>query len=458
MALPPSQRERLDEKARILSINRPQVGRRQNAGATSEQTVHDEATVATSNWGIQSSHRPLALPLLSNFLDSFEGAGNGLEALDQASKRQADGCLGRRAPSKCIIGPDDALPFDSTAVAAARKASLSCWERHPGLCREDPDFRRAHRLGFNLMRGVRSCVPRSDVGTGLFFAPRGRDVPGGGVLGDFLWCAWMLERPFQMVFVSAIATGEVHMRRGVISFHPPQFQVTLQAPLQCFTHFEVAARMLTRHGVADPMLYKIAFTDVSISTVKVDSVVQSLRLSAVAAQTWTPKADEYEVALEALSSTRAQSGVSKGKRRARGKKAEDEEEEGAPSSQEEEEEEDSDHCIGMKDPPGGKPPSGPSVVKPPTSSVFFRPDQLGISDLHMAPTGRSSCAICSTTIKKGTVRATYAYDVKKPHRYIHSACVSLLDGEFGVRALDTIRDILSNEALDAEILTVAKKK
>ena len=55
------------------------------------------------------------------------------------------------------------------------------------------------------------------------------------------------------------------------------------------------------------------------------------------------------------------------------------------------------------------------------------------------------------------MRASYAYDVKKPNRYIHSACIRHLDGDMGMRALDTLHNILSNEALDAEILTVAKK-
>ena len=369
MALPPSERQRLDDKARTLNNNGARRGARRNARVASEHAVHDEATIATSNWGMQSSHRPLALPLLSSFLDSFEGVGNGLEVLEQASKVRANELLRRRAPSKCVIGPDDTLPFDPDAVGAERKASMSCWGRHPGLCKEHRDFRQAHRLGLNLIRGVRSCVPRSDIGTALFFAPGGDAVPGGGVPGDFLWCAWMLERPYQMVFVSAIATGEVHMRGDVISFHPPQFEVTLQAPLQCFTHFKVAARMLRRRGVAGPQLYKIAFTDVSISTVKVDSVVQSLRFSTVAAQTWMPKVDEYESALQVLASTRVTSGEGKGKRRVRGKKApgDDPSDDGvAPNV---DEEEDSDHCIiGGPSAPG---PSAPGPSAPAAPPSFF---------------------------------------------------------------------------------------
>ena len=161
-------------------------------------------------------------------------------------------------------------------------------------------------------------MPGCNIGTALFFAAEpGRAVaPSRAVDGEFLWCAWLLERPLEMCFVSAHGSGEVRVRDGVVTLHPPHFAVTLQAPLKCSTHFEVASHMLRHSAAREHFLYQIGFTDVSISTVKVDSVLQTLCLSAGAVQNWGPKDDELEAALREL----AKPAVSVG-RRFRGKQA-----------------------------------------------------------------------------------------------------------------------------------------
>ena len=75
------------------------------------------------------------------------------------------------------------------------------------------------------------------------------------------------------------------------------------------------------------------------------------------------------------------------------------------------------------------PPQDAARAPPaPSSSFFFREDQLGLLGTHVSPTGRAKCATCSCEIKKGELRGSLAFHIRKPHRYIHGSCIENLMG------------------------------
>ena len=74
--------------------------------------------------------------------------------------------------------------------------------------------------------------------------------------------------------------------------------------------------------------------------------------------------------------------------------------------------------------------------------------------LDPAPSGRAKCHICSGIIGKGSVRGGYAFSMKKPHRYIHGQCVALLDGDFAIRAMDKLHEVIDNASTRATVLEV----
>ena len=91
-----------------------------------------------------------------------------------------------------------------------------------------------------------------------------------------------------------------------------------------------------------------------------------------------------------------------------------------------------------------RPESASSIARPPTSSFFWTEDQLGLRDIHIAPTSRSKCFICSREIARNYLRGSWAYHCRKPHRYIHGSCIPRVDGQRGQRALQIIETILAD--------------
>ena len=52
--------------------------------------------------------------------------------------------------------------------------------------------------------------------------------------------------------------------------------------------------------------------------------------------------------------------------------------------------------------------------------------EIGIGEIMLAVTSRSTCLHCNTKITKGEARVSYFHDTKRPSRWLHIACVTAL--------------------------------
>lgn len=93
--------------------------------------------------------------------------------------------------------------------------------------------------------------------------------------------------------------------------------------------------------------------------------------------------------------------------------------------------------------------AGTAAAPTPRSSSFvFTEEQLGLRDIHIAATARSKCFICAQDIKKGELRGSWAFNCRKPHRYIHGTCIARIDGEKRQKAFRLVEGLLGNAESD----------
>ena len=246
-----------------------------------------------------------------------------------------------------------------------------------------------------------------------------------------------------MAFIEAIPASELRISANGVLESGVGVEVTLQAPLVFRTHFALAEEMLSKSvRQREFLLHHLEFEDVSISTVKVQRVLAS-RLISCASAKLTVVVDPLEQSLkDYLGPTQT--------RRMGNKQSSIIEDSSSGSESEHSSREDSDKDI--HDQPERKPvppqhsaaESASIIARPPTSSFFWTEDQLGLRDIHIAPTSRSKCFICSREIARNDLRGSWAYHCRKPHRYIHGSCIPRVDGQRGQRALQIIETILAD--------------
>ena len=202
-----------------------------------------------------------------------------------------------------------------------------------------------------------------------------------------------------MVFIEAIPASELRISADGVIESGVGVEVTLQAPLVFRTHFALAELMLSTFGrQCEFLLHHLEFEDVSMSTVKVQRVLAS-RLISCARANLKVVVDPSEQSLkDYLRPTQK-------RRMGKTKQSSIIEDSSSGSVSEHSSREDSDKDIHDAPERPPVPPQHPaaesaSSIARPTSSFFFSEDQLGLRDIHIAPTSRSKCYICSLEIAK----------------------------------------------------------
>ena len=77
-------------------------------------------------------------------------------------------------------------------------------------------------------------------------------------------------------------------------------------------------------------------------------------------------------------------------------------------------------------------------------SFFWQPHQLGVVDVHVSPSPRAKCAICTQVINKGSLRGSYAFHVARPNTYIHVRCCAVIDSDMGKRTMQALHEVLKD--------------
>ena len=78
-----------------------------------------------------------------------------------------------------------------------------------------------------------------------------------------------------------------------------------------------------------------------------------------------------------------------------------------------------------------------------TRASFFHVEKdLGILRLDVQFKRKSSCFFCSNPIATtDAVRGVYAYHTKRPHAYVHVACLARLEDRFVQRCTEKLREV-----------------
>ena len=241
-----------------------------------------------------------------------------------------------------------------------------------------------------------------------------------------------------MVCVEAAADADVGIANGIAK---TSFEVTMLVPFILSTHYGVACdlvRVCQQLQAQRLVFHRLKFQDLSLITVRVEGIMSTRAVDLKSKKNKQP-VDKLEQSMEDYLKPSRKRLHSKNTETSgwRDGSSSDDKEESSSSSY------DSEQYIlktnGQQDPV----PDAATGNRPiPKATLLFSEEQLGVFDMRLVPSGRAICVICSNNIPKDTVRASWAFNRRKPHRFIHASCISAVDGERGRRALALLQQII----------------
>ena len=405
-------------------------------------------------WGLMSSELPLSRAKLVQYMQQLvqaSGCGKraGLRRLAEASVVNAEAQLGARAPSRFTLRQGERVDnFDKDEAAKKRKQTMSCVCLHKGLCitAHSGILPRAKRLVLSIYRATAKDV----VGRTLYAFPgvlAPMNVDGHSLVA---WSAFRLGKPQVLRFIAVADSPQVHGR------YP--FLARLDQPLRHWTGWDVAREMLLNGNVdgcerSQWTLSSFRTRDVKLSTVEVLGVAASHVVTSEVVKKVKEGKEEKDKLDEAMNDcVDAPKPPPRKRRRIRGKAKE--QDDSASSTHDVADSDDSEdsalsvHPLTPAQPSAASSSAQPSAAassgRRPASSFFFDEAQLGVVGVEVSKSNRAACKVCSANIQKGAWRALYAWNVRKPHSFIHYDCVMRLDDAVIPHSLEVLERELAN--------------